>query len=327
MVATRRRAATTTAAEAETTAAAAARKRGLAAAAARRRRSVAKTDAKEVEKPEGAKKKKRGQPPLPPAVLAEMQAQLVQQARARAGRALLETRQLALLQQQQQQQQPQQPAQQQQQPDPPLQVAVVAVVEQKQQQQLLLLQQQQQQLLQQQQQLLLRARQQQQHQVQQQQPEVGEIMALHARQQETEELRFCAFELALMDLGLLLDGWTGSASPATVAQASIDDGFRGRYSRTWTLLAHNHTDCGEMTPLFLQYTVKHMREERRVKAGVGADVYYVLVKTDTTYDIEVLLPGPSRAFCGRASFGVQETTGAWLVEELRWLGVLSPSFR
>jgi hypothetical protein len=326
MVATRRRAATTTAAEAETTAAAAARKRGLAAAAARRRRSVAKTDAKEVEKPEGAKKKKRGQPPLPPAVLAEMQAQLVQQARARAGRALLETRQLALLQQQQQQQQPQQPAQQQQQPDPPLQVAVVAVVEQKQQQQLLL-QQQQQQLLQQQQQLLLRARQQQQHQVQQQQPEVGEIMALHARQQETEELRFCAFELALMDLGLLLDGWTGSASPATVAQASIDDGFRGRYSRTWTLLAHNHTDCGEMTPLFLQYTVKHMREERRVKAGVGADVYYVLVKTDTTYDIEVLLPGPSRAFCGRASFGVQETTGAWLVEELRWLGVLSPSFR
>jgi hypothetical protein len=326
MVATRRRAATTTAAEAETTAAAAARKRGLAAAAARRRRSVAKTDAKEVEKPEGAKKKKRGQPPLPPAVLAEMQAQLVQQARARAGRALLETRQLALLQQQLQQQQPQQPAQQQQQPDPPLQVAVVAVVEQKQQQQQLL-QQQQQQLLQQQQQLLLRARQQQQHQVQQQQPEVGEIMALHARQQETEELRFCAFELALMDLGLLLDGWTGSASPATVAQASIDDGFRGRYSRTWTLLAHNHTDCGEMTPLFLQYTVKHMREERRVKAGVGADVYYVLVKTDTTYDIEVLLPGPSRAFCGRASFGVQETTGAWLVEELRWLGVLSPSFR
>ena len=98
-------------------------------------------------------------------------------------------------------------------------------------------------------------------------------------------------------------------------------------SRSWTLLAHNHYNDadgrGMTTPLFIQYTVKHAREERRMQSG--PHYYYVLVKTDTTYDIEVLMPGPMRLYCDRIAFREQDTTGAWLVEELRWLGVVAAS--
>jgi hypothetical protein len=134
-------------------------------------------------------------------------------------------------------------------------------------------------------------------------------------------------------------------SHATTTTTTSTSTTKKRFSsRSWTLLAHHndrpsllHDDDGRgtsllssaSTPLFLQVTVKHMREERRVPSGAGAHMYYyVLVKTDTTYDIEVLMPGPMRQYNNRPAFGEQQevVSGAWLVEELRWMGVLAAAF-
>ncbi len=164
-------------------------------------------------------------------------------------------------------------------------------------------------------------------------------------------MRFCAFEVALMEEGAQLDRWTKTATSATVALAASASPPNAAMavlmttphhnhhqpaatakkrcsSRSWTLLAHNHNPDGRgtSTPLFLQYTVKHVREERRVRSGAAAHMYYVLVMTDTTYDVEVLMPGPMRLYDNRPAFGEQEVSGAWLVEELQWIGVLATAF-